>query len=141
MVGPYYTGGGVNPGDPQKKVSASEPFACSLQAHEKVDTPIAWVHAPEADEDSVYRAAAARPMDSSRDDPAARRRAQARQPGETRENPRLCRSFSTSGGLTMGQQGRKTQQKRETANLAGKTSNPNPQNRHRKPKQIRMGKG
>ncbi|MDD4442559.1 MAG: hypothetical protein PHX41_11760, partial [Kiritimatiellae bacterium] len=57
------------------------------------------------------------------------------------ENPRLCRSFSISGGSAMGQQGRKTQQKRETAGPAGKTSNPKPQNRHRKPKQIRMGKG
>jgi hypothetical protein len=57
------------------------------------------------------------------------------------KNPRLCRPFSISGGLTMGQQGRKTQQKRETAGPAGKTSTPKPQNRHRKTKQIRMGKG
>jgi hypothetical protein len=41
----------------------------------------------------------------------------------------------------MGQQGRKTQQKREKAGRAGKTSNLKPQKRHRKPKQIRMGKG
>jgi hypothetical protein len=33
----------------------------------------------------------------------------------------------------MGQQGRKTQQKREKAGRAGKTSNLKPQKRHRKP--------
>jgi len=77
MIGTYYAGGGENsqPLKFLKKVSASEAIACSLQAHEKTDPPIAWVHAPETDKDSVHRAAAARPMDSSRDDPAARRRA------------------------------------------------------------------
>jgi len=41
----------------------------------------------------------------------------------------------------MGQQVRKTQQKSESDGRAGKTFNPKPQNRLRKPKQIRMGKG
>jgi hypothetical protein len=41
----------------------------------------------------------------------------------------------------MGQQGRKTQQKRETAGRSGKTSNLKPQKRHQKSKQIHMGKG
>lgn len=42
MIGTIMRGGeNSQPRNFAKNMSASEPFACSLQAHEKVDTPIA----------------------------------------------------------------------------------------------------
>src|SRR5574344_1046934 len=105
MLGIYYAGGGkivkpaISARNFGKNMSASETSACSLQAHEKTDTPIARGHAPEADEDSVHRAAAARPMDSIRDDPAAGGRAQARHPQMVRGEPRGRADVRADRGL------------------------------------------
>jgi hypothetical protein len=108
LIGTYYAGGGENrqPLNFIKKVSASEAIACSLQAHEKTNSPIAWVHASETDKNSVHRAAAARPMDSSRDDPAARRRAQARHPQVVGREPRCRADVRAARGLRQPQRDR-----------------------------------